>query len=277
MSNSQNNSRRQFIKNISMATAIIAGGSIQSLTATEAYDLRKKVALRFVVASDFHYGQPKTEFEAMADKVIGQIQSFHKSQPLDFCAFNGDLIHNEKQFLPQIKSKFDGLPMPYFVSRGNHDMVSADYWKEIWNTPLHHSTSVKDSVILMCDTSNEKGEYLSPDLNWVKTQLEQHKNAKSIFMFVHIPQVTFTKNCIDTPGFYEILKKYPNIKAVFHGHDHDMDGCKMVDNLPFLFDAHAGGNWGTPYNGFRVVELMKDGSMLTYMMNPTEKLNEQKL
>ena len=64
MSNSQNNSRRQFIKNISMATAIIAGGSIQSLTATEAYDLRKKVALRFVVASDFHYGQPKTEFEA---------------------------------------------------------------------------------------------------------------------------------------------------------------------------------------------------------------------
>jgi hypothetical protein len=48
----------------------------------------------------------------------------------------------------------------------------------------------------------------------------------------------------------------------------------MVDNLPFMFDAHVGGNWGTPYKGFRVIEMMKDGSMVSYMMNPTEKMNE---
>jgi 3',5'-cyclic AMP phosphodiesterase CpdA len=274
MSNSPHNSRRQFIKNISFATALIAGGSFKSLTASEVFDMRKKVALRFVVASDFHYGQPKTEFEAMADKVIAQINLFHQTQPLDFCVMNGDLIHNEKQFLPQIKAKLDGLPKPYFVTRGNHDMVSADYWKEIWTTPLHHSTTVKDAVILLCDTSNEKGEYLSPDLIWLKAQLEQHKKAKQVFLFVHIPQVKWTANGIDTPGFYEILKQYPNIKAVFHGHEHDQDGHKMVDNLPFMFDAHVGGNWGTPYKGFRVIEMMKDGSMVSYMMNPTEKMNE---
>ncbi|MNR19566.1 hypothetical protein D3C85_1363640 [compost metagenome] len=47
----------------------------------------------------------------------------------------------------------------------------------------------------------------------------------------------------------------------------------MQDNIPFLFDTHFGGNWGTSYKGFRVVELLKDNSMLTYLMNPTEKIN----
>jgi hypothetical protein len=35
-----------------------------------------------------------------------------------------------------------------------------------------------------------------------------------------------------------------------------------------------GGNWGTPYKGFRVVEVLKDGTLQSYMMNPTQKINE---
>ena len=41
------------------------------------------------------------------------------------------------------------------------------------------------------------------------------------------------------------------------------------------FDAHFGGNWGTTYRGFRIVEVMNDNSVLTYILNPTDKLNEQ--
>ena len=48
----------------------------------------------------------------------------------------------------------------------------------------------------------------------------------------------------------------------------------MVDGLPFMFDSHIGGNWGTSYKGFRVVELIKDNSILTYLMNPTERINQ---
>jgi hypothetical protein len=43
---------------------------------------------------------------------------------------------------------------------------------------------------------------------------------------------------------------------------------------PCLFDAHMGGNWGTPYKGFRVVEISKDGTLVSYMMNPTQKIND---
>ena len=49
----------------------------------------------------------------------------------------------------------------------------------------------------------------------------------------------------------------------------------MKNNVPFIFDAHFGGNWGTAYKGFRIVELKKDNSILTYILNPTDKLNEQ--
>ena len=177
--------RRSFIKDISFASAIMLSGGIQELSAADIFENRKKVKLRFVVASDGHYGQPKTAFDAFFKTITDHINAFHKQQPLDFCVIN----------------------------------------------------------------------------------------RKNVFIFIHIPQAKWTPNGIDTPAFFDLIKKYPNVKAVFHGHEHDQDGVKMVDKIPFLFDSHFGGNWGTKYQGFRVVEVMKDNSMVTYMMNPTEKMN----
>jgi Icc protein len=272
--NSRTSSRRSFIRNISFASAFLLSGKISDLTGAEVYRLRKKVKLRFVVASDAHYGQPKTAFDAMIEKITAQVNSFHNNNPLDFCVINGDIIHNEKPLMPLAKQKIDQLTMPYFVTRGNHDMVSEDYWKEVWGTPVNHDVVVKKQAIILGDTSNEKGTYLAPDLVWLKQKFEEHKKKKHVFLFLHIPQAKWTVNGIDTPAFFELLKNYPNIKAVFHGHEHDQDGVKMSGNIPFFFDSHIGGNWGTEYKGFRVVELMDDDSMITYMMNPVDKLNE---
>ena len=276
MSSNKNlgSSRRHFIKNISFASAFLITGRITPLSANEVIGLRSKVKLRFAVASDVHYGQPNTLFEQMTETVINQMNLFHQQSPLDFSVVNGDLIHNEKAFLPLVKGKLDALKMPYYVTRGNHDMVSPEYWNSVWGTPLNHDVVVKDNGILLGDTSNEQGVYLSPDLSWLNKTLESHKDKKQVFIFLHIPQAKWTKNGISTPEVFDTIKKYPNVKAVFHGHEHDQDSFKMVEKVPYIFDAHVGGNWGTPYKGFRVVELLKDNSMITYMMNPTDKLNE---
>ncbi len=265
-------SRRSFIRNISFATAFLASGSLQKLTAAEVENWKDKVVLRFAVASDAHYGQPNTAFDEMIEKVTGQINLFHKENPLDFCVINGDLIHNEKPLLPKVKGKLDALTMPWHVTRGNHDMVTEDEWKAVWNRPLNYDAVVKKHALIMGDTSNEKGTYLSPDLVWLKAKLDEHKKRKHVFLFLHIPQAKWTANGIDTPAFFELIRQYPNIKAVFHGHEHDQDGVKMDGKIPFLFDSHIGGNWGTAYKGFRVVELMDNGTMVTYMMNPVEKM-----
>lgn len=273
----QNSStRRSFLKNVSLATAFFAVGGFKEIGASVVFENRKNVALRFVVASDAHYGQPGTAYDAMIEKITTQINMFHKETPLDFCVINGDIIHNEKHLLPLAKQKLDALNPKYYVTRGNHDMVTADYWQEVWGMPLNHMVEIKKNAIILGDTSNEDGKYLSPDLNWLAKQLEANKQKKNVFLFLHIPQKAWTANAIDTPGFEALVNQYPNITAIFHGHEHDQDGVKLLGSrqVPCLFDAHMGGNWGTPYKGFRVVEMLKDGTLLSYMMNPSLKINE---
>ena len=268
--------RRSFIQQISIASALLLSGRITDLSAAEVYDLKAKVKLRFVLASDFHYGQPNTAFDEMTDKVINQINLFNKSNRIDFCMLNGDIIHNEENLLPLVKKKTDNLQVPYYVVRGNHDMVTDELWNEVWKMPLNHSFEAKGSAFILADTSNIQGTYVSPDLQWLKEKLEQYKSKKNVFLVLHIPQAKWTEHAIDTPDFFELIHKYPNVRAGFHGHVHDQDGVFMARNVPFLFDSHVGGSWGTPYRGFRVVELLNDGTLVTYMMNPTEKLTELK-
>ena len=274
MKNQDQISRRHFVKNISFASAFFMGGGFQSLSSQDVDALMDQVKMRFAVASDAHYGQPNTPYEAMMDTIIEKINLFHGSNPLDFCVMNGDIVHDEKSFLAQAKQKIDGLKVPYFVTRGNHDKCSSDYWEQVWNMPLNHQKVVKNSLVLLGDTSNEQGTYVSPDLAWLEAQLEANKKRKNIFLFLHIPQAKWTKNGIETPAFFELIKKYPNIRAVFHGHEHDQDGVQMIGKLPFLFDSHIGGSWGTPHKGFRVVELLNSGTVITYLMDPSIKKNE---
>lgn len=266
-------SRRDFIRHVSSASLVLVGGSILKLTPADAASIRKDATLRFVVASDGHYGQAGTESDSFYQTLIKNVSDFHQNNALDFCVINGDIIHDARDFLVPAKKHLDNLPVKYFVTKGNHDMVSDQYWNDVWGMAANHDVKLKENTLLLATTSNEKGEYLSPDLNWMKAKLEAHKKQKNVFIFIHIPQAKWTKNGIDTPSFFELIKNYKNVRGIFHGHEHDQDGVKMANNLPFMFDSHFGGNWGTTYRGFRVVELVKDNSFLTYIMNPTEKIN----
>ena len=274
--NFNNASRRSFLKNVSFATAFYAVGGFKKINASTVFEYRNKVALRFVVASDAHYGQPGTPYDAMMELVIQQINDFNKETPLDFCVINGDIIHDKKDFLPLAKQKIDVLDLVYYVTRGNHDMVTADYWNEVWGMPLNHTVIAKDQAVILADTSNEAGKYLSPNLDWLEEQLEANKKRKHVLLFLHIPQKAWTANGINTPSFESLVDKYPNVTAIFHGHEHDQDGVKLLGarQTPCLFDAHMGGSWGTTYKGFRVVEILKDGTLVSYMMNPTQKIND---
>lgn len=266
--------RRTFLKNFSIASAWLVGGGIQELTAAEVLSQKNKVAFRFAVASDGHYGQANTSFEDFYSQITQHINLFHQQSHLKGCVINGDIIHDKKEFLLQAKQKLDQLTMPYYVTKGNHDMVSDEYWKEVWTVPVNYEKVFKKNTFLMLSTSNEKGEYLCPDLVWLEAKLDEHKKQKNIFIFLHIPQYKWTANAIDSPAYFELTKQYSNIKAVFHGHEHDQDGVKILYETPYLFDSHFGGNWGTSYRGFRVVELLKDNTMITYIMNPSDRINE---
>jgi 3',5'-cyclic AMP phosphodiesterase CpdA len=206
-----------------------------------------------------------------------KINQLHADKPFEFCVFNGDIIHDDKSHFPAAKQALDKLAVKYYVSQGNHDHCTAEEWQQVWNMPLNIDFTVKKSTILVGTTSNEAGTYLPPDVKWFSEKLEEHKKQKNVFIFIHINPVKLTKYGVDSPEFLELLSAYKNVKAVFNGHDHDMDDVKMKNNIPFIFDSHVGGDWGTTYKGFRIVELRKDNSLLTYILSPSEKLNEQTL
>lgn len=266
--------RRDFVKRVSSATLVLLGGRVINLTAAAADELRERVSLRFAIASDGHYGENGTEFDRHYENLVSHITAFHQDNKLDFCVINGDLIHDEKDFLVPAKKHLERLPLKYFVTKGNHDKVSDAYWQEVWGMPVNLDVRMRKNTMLFATTSNEQGEYLSPDLNWMKSKLESHTGQRNIFVFIHIPQGKWTKHAIDTPAFFDLLRQYKNVRGVFHGHEHAEDGVRMHDSIPFMFDSHFGGSWGTSYRGFRVVELLKGKSFLTYIMNPVEKINQ---
>lgn len=118
------------------------------------------------------------------------------------------------------------------------------------------------------DTSNIAGEYLCPDVAWAKETLQKHKSKRHLFVCMHIAPVTWTKNMISCPDLIKLFAQQKNLRAVFHGHDHDQDNAKMSEGKPHFFDSHIGGNWGTDYRGYRVVEILKSGEIITYQVNP---------
>ena len=269
--------RRDFIKQASSALIILSNGKVLSLIDLPVNTKTGKPILRFAIASDGHYGQPGTEYEKFFEEIVTHINDSHAEKPFDFCVVNGDIVHDEKAFFPAAKRALDKLAPRYYVSQGNHDNVTAAEWNNIWQMPVNTDFTINRNSVLIGTTSDEKGTYLCPDITWFAEKLEQHKKSRNIFIFIHINPGKQTKHAVDCPEFFELLSKHKNVKAVFNGHDHDEDNVKMKNGVPFVFDAHFGGNWGTSYRGYRVVELFKDNSMLTYILNPTSKLNEQTL
>ncbi len=265
--------RRNFLKQGSAAILLLGSGEIVKLTDNyEAWN--KKPVLRFAVASDGHYGQKNTDYEKFHAELTANINRLHRENPFHFCVVNGDVVHDDKTHYPAVKKALDNFNVKYYVSQGNHDMVTAEEWEQVWNMPVNIDFKIKKNSVLIGTTSNKEGTYLPPNINWFAEKLEEHRNQKNIFIFIHINPGKLTKHAVDSPAFFELLAKYKNVRAIFNGHDHDEDNIKMKNDIPFIFDAHFGGNWGTAYRGFRIVELRKDNSLLTYILNPTDKINE---
>jgi Icc protein len=255
--------RRSFLK---LLPAIPA---LTSVRASESNDATARITMRFIVASDGHYGQPGTEFKSMHTDLIRWVNREKLQKGVDFLVLNGDLIHDDPTLLYDLKTMLSGLRVPYFVGRGNHDRVGIDVWESTWGYKPNHSFGKNDYAFVVADTSNEKGEYVCPDLPWLKEELAKYSAKKGIFVFLHITPEKWTDNGINCKEIVDLLDNTPNVKAIFNGHDHDQDGKKQKGKKPYFFDGHFGGNWGTAYKGYRVVEIYADDTWQTYQYNPT--------
>lgn len=274
--------RKEFLLQGGKAFLLLAaGGPLQRLQALGAGDLpaRSRVKMRFATYSDVHYGQPKTDYEGMHNEMISWINAEKAGRGLDFTVINGDLVHDDPAMMPALRRQFDRLQMPWYVTHGNHDMINEAGWQQAFGFPYNYAVVKHDCLMLFLNTADDKGTYIQADLNWVKEQFKQHEKVNNVLVFMHITPFAWTKHGLAHPELAAFFSQQPNLRAVFHGHDHDQDGFKVHEGKHYFFDGHAGGSWGVPYRGYRIVEILKNGDMLFYQHNPAQKVivNESKL
>lgn len=268
--------RRRFIRDLSTGALVLLNGKTLTAMGT-GWAEGKKPILRFAVASDSHFGQSNTPFSEYLETAVAHMNDRHAQSPFDFAVVNGDIVHDDRSHFAGARERLDRLTFPYFVTQGNHDHATPEQWQAAWGMPVNLAKRMGDSVLLLASTSDEKGTYLPPDLGWLSARFEEYRDARHILLFIHIPPVKWTANAIDSPGYQELARRQSNLRAVFHGHEHDQFGVKWKDGIPYLFDSHLGGNWGTDFRGYRIVELYRNGAMRTWMMDPMERMEETEI
>ncbi|TSD67333.1 metallophosphoesterase [Inquilinus sp. KBS0705] len=241
-----------------------------------------KPKLRFALASDIHYGQPGTGFEEHTANLIKWLNDDHATNHLDMIIINGDLVHNRPRLLPELKTQYlDKLKAPYQTIPGNHDFADAALWKSVFGYEDRYTIEHGDIAFVLANTADTNGDYVCPDNSFIKASLDKFSDKRIVFVVLHIPPIKWLKEegFLDCPETVKLLHSYPNVKAVFHGHDHLLDGVRYTDKLPHFFDSHIGGDWGTDYRGYRIVEVNEQDEIFTYQVNASQnpKINSNKL
>ncbi len=247
-----NFSRRLFLQS---TIGYISVGLLASCKHSDGTTPAPVSGLRFAVASDGHLGEPSTTSDQFYTDLITALTNEHKSSPLQFIVINGDLVHEGNNgLLPKAKAYLDTLPVPYYVTRGNHDRVSVDTWQQLWGYGTNHVVERDDATLILLDTSNEAGDTLRGDDVWLRQALKTVRSTVPVFLFMHIPFIHNIQGTDICGNIVSVLADFPNVRAVFHGHDHTKDQGIFYQKSALLFDAHFGSSWGTAYRGYRIVE-----------------------
>ena len=266
--------RRRFIKG-SLAGIAVAGlstgvSAIELIQPSAAKDPGKKHQLRFAIASDGHYGQSGTDFKKDHENLVQWLNDAHQLEAIDFLILNGDLVHDAPELLKEVKAKYyDRLKMPFYAVPGNHDHADRAIWQSVFGYADDFAFQKNGVGFVLANTSDAKGTYRCPSNAFLKKELDQLTALQTVFVVLHIPPHFWMPEspfvaCADT---IKLLHQYPNVKAIFHGHDHSLDSVFYTGRLPHFFDAHIGGNWGTTYKGYRIVEVGEDEKINTYQIN----------
>jgi 3',5'-cyclic AMP phosphodiesterase CpdA len=170
--------------------------------------------------------------------------------------------------IPGLQKHLSQLQMPWYPSHGNHDMIDEPGWQQAFGHPYNYVVEKENSAFVFLNTANEKGKYIQGDVDWVNSQFEKFGRKEHLFVIMHITPFNWTEAGFPHPEMVQLFSKQKNLKAVFHGHDHLEDGWKEHEGKYYFFDGHTGGSWGVPYHGYRVVDVLADGTIYLYQKNP---------
>jgi len=270
-------SRKTFLQQSIASVLSISAAGLLYLPAAALPAARKR-RLRIAVLSDGHFGQKNTDYAAFHSDALRWLQH-EKQQGLDFIILNGDLFHDDPAALPGLRDWLAQLPAPWYASHGNHDRIAELVWQELTGRPYNHVVYLGRDVFIFLNTADAAGKYIQEPTTWMAEQLQRYRQVPNLFVVMHITPFGWTSAGHPHPDMVALFSAQPNLRAIFHGHDHEEDGYKLHEGKPYFFDGHTGGSWGVPYRGYRILEIAKDNSIYTYQVNPAQAqpVNEWKV
>lgn len=198
---------------------------------------------------------------------------------LDFVLFNGDLIHTSKEptvpRLNEIKDLYHAkVSVPMYASVGNHDLATDEEWIEAIGHSRTHAFEIGDYAYIIIRSSDENGaRQLCLDEEFLAQKLIEFESKKGVFVFSHIPRYAGVRpgtkgDSPDCPAILTLLQNQKNLKLVFHSHFHEEDRTFLKDGVNYAFSGHVA-MYGLDYYGYRIVDIYKDGTVKTTMMDMT--------
>jgi hypothetical protein len=119
--------------------------------------LSADASLRFAVATDIHWTDDDSANTGMdgyekTQLLVNSVNAEHHKLPLDFLLITGDICENKAE-LVEFKEKFLWqFEMPVILFAGNHDIMSAEEWREITGFNRQTSMETEDFYFIFCDT-----------------------------------------------------------------------------------------------------------------------------
>jgi len=228
---------------------------------------KKADSFRFIVLSDVHTpphtpaGQTPPEQLANFSNLVEEINLLKP----DFVIGTGDLIHGyaKPETLNEEWDTYLGIvansKQPFLSVEGNHDIFdkpAEQVWQERMG-PLYYSFDYAGSHFICLDSVESQNW---PDdgpqtigagqLAWLKADLEAHKKAKNIFVFMHKPYFVEDRAAASNwPEVHKLLRQYPT-RVVFAGHYHQYRKYDTVDGIEQVINSTSGSDTGnTPQIG----------------------------
>lgn len=221
--------------------------------------------LHFAVASDFHFGEPGTDYPARFAQAVAGLNAADAADPLAFVVLNGDISHGGVGLAQQAVAALAGLKPRLLVTPGNHDELTEAEWQQVWGAPADQVVRFGDRSVILANTSNAAGDYVCPNQQWLAGALAREARQRDVFVIFHITVKKWTKHGIDCPQTRALLAGAGNVRAVFNGHDHDQVSVKDDNGLSYFFDGHVGGSWGAPEPTYRDVTVT-DSTLTTRLI-----------
>jgi 3',5'-cyclic AMP phosphodiesterase CpdA len=169
---------------------------------------------------------------------LQSIETWHSDAK--FIVITGDLTDNGCPKAYEILSEIiKNSKIPIYPILGNHDKrdIFVDYFPDFINDNfVQYVHKIDEKVYIFLDTlvqNHAYGELCSKRIDWLKDKLEKYAK-NSIYVFMHHHPIKSGLYEMDTLGefksaslFWNLLKKYQNIKHISFGHLHRiMHGVK---------------------------------------------------